>query len=89
MRHVRLKYGCQACEGRAAIAPPPVQFIEKGLPGVGLLVQVITSKYANHLQLNRMERILERSGYRIARSTMCDWGRSVRGPPRADRDQDV
>lgn len=73
LRHVRVKYGCQACEGRVVTAPAPDQVIEKGLPGSGLLAYVMTSKYADHLPLYRLEKIFERHGYPIARSTMCGW----------------
>lgn len=73
LRHVRVKYGCQSCEGRVTTAPTPDQVIEKGLPGSGLLAHVLTSKYADHLPLHRLERIFDRHGYKIARSTMCGW----------------
>jgi hypothetical protein len=49
--------------------------IEKGLAAPGLLTYVIVSKYSDHLPLHRLERILERHGIDIARSTMCDWTR--------------
>lgn len=73
LQHVRIKYACQACEGRVATAPVPDQVIEKGLPGSGLLAHVLTSKYSDHLPLYRLERIFERHGFAIARSTMCGW----------------
>jgi transposase len=47
--------------------------IDKGIPAEGLLAHVITSKYADHLPLNRLEGILERHGIEITVSTMCDW----------------
>lgn len=73
LQHVRIKYACQACESRVAIAPVPEQVIEKGLPGSGLLSHVLTSKYADHLPLYRLEGIFKRHGYPVARSTMCGW----------------
>jgi transposase len=51
----------------------PVAIIDKGLPGPGLLAQIAASKYADHLQLHRLERILGRHGIDLARSTMCGW----------------
>jgi transposase len=54
----------------APMPPPP---IAKGLPGAGLLAYLIVSKYFDHLPLHRLEAILARQGYRVARSTMCDW----------------
>jgi len=49
----------------------------KGLPGPGLLAHVAVSKYEDHLPPNRLERVLERAGLDIARSTVCDWVRHV------------
>ena len=34
---------------------------------------MIVSKHADHLPLHRLEKILQRHGIDIARSTMCDW----------------
>lgn len=53
--------------------PRPAPPIDKGLAGPGLLAYVLTSKYADHLPLYRLEGILARSGVNIARSTMCGW----------------
>lgn len=82
IEHVRLTYACRACEQAAAesgpqivTADPPLSPIEKGLAEPGLLAHVIVSKYSDHLPLHRLERILERHGIDIARSTMCDWMR--------------
>ncbi len=55
------------------IAAMPAQPIERGLPGPGLLAHVITSKYADHLPLNRQEAMLARNGVVLSRSTLCDW----------------
>ncbi len=73
LQHVRVKYGCKPCEGRVAIAAAPDKVIEKGLPGSGLLSYVLTSKYADHLPLHRLESIFKRHGCPVARSTMCGW----------------
>jgi hypothetical protein len=43
------------------------------MAGPGLLAQVITSKYADHLPLYRQEEILARQGLNVTRSTLCDW----------------
>jgi transposase len=82
VEHVRLTYACRACEQAAAesgpqivTADPPMSPIEKGLAEPSLLAHVIVSKYSDHLPLHRLERILERHGIDIARSTMCDWMR--------------
>ena len=68
---VRPKYACKKCEEGVTIADKPRQPIEKGKAGPGLLAHVVTSKYNDHLPLNRQEAIFER----IPRSTQCDWMR--------------
>ena len=73
LEHVCPKYACRLCEGELVRASKPMQPIEKGLPGPGLLAHVITSKYSDHLPLYRLEGIFWRHGLQIARSTMCDW----------------
>jgi transposase len=71
--HVRFKYACKACEGNVVTSAMPVQPIDKGRPGPGLLAQVITAKYADHLPLNRQVDIFARHGVELARQTLCDW----------------
>jgi transposase len=73
--HVRFKYACRACEAHVGIAPVPVQPIEKGLPGPGLLAQVLVGKDADHCPLHRQAGIFQRHGVRISPSTLGDWVR--------------
>lgn len=54
-------------------AVKPAQPIAKGLPGPGLLAHLIVSKYTDHLPLHRLERIYERQGVFLHRSTLSDW----------------
>ncbi len=56
---------------RAAVKPAMPS--AKGLPGPGLLAHPIVSKDLEHLPLHRLERIYERQGLRLHRSTLCDW----------------
>jgi transposase len=70
---VRPKFACELCESNISIAELPARPIDKGLAGPGLLAYILTSKYADHLPLNRLEGIIARSGVDIARSTMCQW----------------
>jgi len=72
-QHVRFKYACPKCHDHVTAAPVPVAVIDKGLPGPGLLAQIVASKYADHLPLHRLERILGRYGVDLARSTLCGW----------------
>ncbi len=71
--HIRPTYVCTHCHDHVTTAAKPEQPIDRGLPGPGLLAHVITSKYADHLPLYRQERILERFGVELSRSTLCDW----------------
>jgi transposase len=73
IEHARTKYACASCQGNVIIAEAPAKPIEKGLAGAGMLAYVATSKFGDHLPLNRLEGIFERQGAHIPRSTMCDW----------------
>jgi len=73
VQHVRIKVACRHCQGHVAVAAKPAQPIEKGLPGPGLLAQVITSKFADHLPLYRQEGIFRRHGVELSRKTLCGW----------------
>ena len=54
-------------------APKPALPFAKGLPGPGLLAHIIVSKSFDHLPLYRQEKIVERQGLVLNRSTTCDW----------------
>ncbi len=73
VEHQQVKYACKCCEGQVALAPKPPQPIDKGLPGPGLLAQIVTDKYQDHLPLHRTEQRFERLGAPLPRSTMGDW----------------
>jgi transposase len=70
--HVRFKYACRKCEGEVSLPDLPPRPVDKGKAGPGFLGFVLTSKYADHLPLNRLEGILERNGIDMNRSTLCD-----------------
>lgn len=71
-RHIRGKWVCQSCE-KIVQAPVAPEVIDKGIPTSGLLAHVLIAKYADHLPLYRQERIFERAGFGIARSTLASW----------------
>jgi transposase len=71
-QHVRGKWVCDHCETLVQ-APVPAQVIDKGVPASGLLAHVLVAKYADHLPLYRQEKIFDRAGLAIARSTLADW----------------
>ncbi len=74
--YIRPKY---ANAERIVIAPLPARLIEKGLPGAGLLTQVIIGKYEDHLPLYRQEKIYrERHGVDLSRQTLCGWWKQPR-----------
>lgn len=71
---VRPKYACRKDPDEGVLtAPKPLQPIDKGLPGAGLLAHVVVSKYADHLPLYRQERMLGRHGVQLTRATLCNW----------------
>jgi Transposase IS66 family/IS66 C-terminal element len=70
---IRRKYACRSCQEHVAIPPKPLQPIDKGVPGPGLLAHVITNKYSYHLPLYRQEDLLAQYGVTIS-------------PPRRTRD---
>ena len=74
--HVRFKYACPCCKNGVKISEMPWQPIEKGMPGAGLLANVLVSKYADHLPLYRQEQIYARQEIDLSRKTMCDWVRA-------------
>ena len=70
---VRFKYAYANGQEGIVLGDLPAQPIEKGIPGPGLLAHVLTSKYADHLPLNRQEAIFKRHGVDISRKTTCGW----------------
>src|SRR2546428_1034916 len=90
--HVRVKYACKACESQVVTGEMPAQPIDKGRPGPGLLAQVVTAKYSDHLPLNRQVAIFARHGVALARQTLCDWvaaAAALLGPVYHDLKQNV
>ncbi len=78
IEHVRIKYACTKCEQNAEnpqimLADKPLQPIDKGMAGPGLLAYIVTSKYSDYLPLYRLETIFERNGLEISRATQSVW----------------
>jgi transposase len=70
--HRRYKYGCRnGCEVK--IASMPAQPIPKGIPGPGLLAEILINKYQDALPLYRQSLRFKRHGIDIPDNTMCDW----------------
>lgn len=79
IRHIRPKYACKACEGveddgpTVKIAPPPAQLIPKSNATEGLLAHIAISKFGDGLPLHRQQKIFDRLGVDISKSTMANW----------------
>jgi transposase len=72
--HARIKYVCRRGEVstiRVAHAQPSP--LAKSNAGASLLAQILVSTFADHLPLNRQERIFGRHGVAISRSTLCEY----------------
>jgi len=72
IRHVRPKLSCAHC-ARVIQLPAPTRPLERALPGVGLLTQVIVAKYADHCPLYRQAAIYRRCGVDLDRATLAQW----------------
>jgi transposase len=71
LRHRRQKYRCR-CNGAVVTAPGPVKLIPGGRYAVEFAVEVATSKYLDHLPLDRQRRIMAREGLEIDTQTLWD-----------------
>jgi transposase len=58
---------------KVLIGELPSRPIEKGIPGTGLLSQIIIDKYTDHLPCYRQIQRYQRLGVNIAASTMSEW----------------
>lgn len=72
IRHLRRPYACRACETVTA-APVDPAVIDGGMVAPGLLAWVATSKYLDHLPLDRLEQIAARQDVTLACSTLAEW----------------
>lgn len=69
----RAKYACKPCGGEVVIAATGDRPIESGLPGYGLLVDVLVRKYTEHMPLHRLRESYRRLGVDLSPSTLSDW----------------
>ena len=72
IQHVREKFSCRACE-KISQPPAPSHPIARGRAGPQLLAQVLFSKYALHLPLNRQSDAYKDEGIDLDVSTLADW----------------
>ena len=71
-RHIYPNY-VNSITGEMVCASRPAAIIDGGYASAGLLSWVVTSKYLDHLPLNRIEQIAAREGVTLSRSTLADW----------------
>jgi transposase len=70
-RYIRPRY--VSAEESFHIAALPARPIEKGIPGPGLLAQIIADKFVYHLPFYRQAQRYERLGMKIPSSTLNGW----------------
>lgn len=70
---LRPKLACNRCEAGIVVPEGPAKVIDRGLPGPGLLAEVVVRKYADHLPLHRLRGIFRRDGVDLPVSTLTDW----------------
>lgn len=74
LKVTRQKCACPHCPSEGVlIAPEPSFAIRYGLPGNGLLAQVMVDKFADRIPLNLQKQRMERLGVSVATSTMSGW----------------
>ena len=71
-KYIRPKYALPQNSG-VLVGELPVRPLEKAMAGEGLLAQIIIDKYVDHLPLHRQMQRFERSGVKLAYSTITDW----------------
>ncbi len=78
-RYIRHKYACPHCAGSVSQGPLPPRPMDKGIPGPGVLADVVASKYAEHMPLYRLQERYRRLGLDFSLSTFCNWVDHVAG----------
>lgn len=71
-RHIYPKYK-NSTTGDIVCALRPARIIDGGYAGNSLLAWVVSSKYLDHLPLNRIEQIALRAGVELPKSTLSEW----------------
>jgi len=68
--HLLEKIACKNCQDGVVMARGPGKVIEGGIPGPGLLAEIIVNKYRDALPLYRQAQRFERHGLDIAKTTI-------------------
>jgi transposase len=86
VRHIQKKYarqpqllesGAAAHEKNIITAPKPPQPIPGGIAGPGLIAEVVTNRFVDHLPFHRQERRFGRHGCSFSRQTTDGWALDV------------
>ena len=86
VRHIQKKYarkpqllesGAAAHEKNIITAPKPPQPIPGGIAGPGLIAEVVTNRFVDHLPYHRQERRFGRHGFSFSRQTTDAWALDV------------
>jgi transposase len=86
VRHIQKKYarkpqllesGAAAHEKNIITAPKPPQPIPGGIAGPGLIAEVVTNRFVDHLPFHRQERRFGRHGCSFSRQTTDAWALDV------------
>lgn len=79
-RTVRPKYACRCLESSVVIAPLPPRLLPQSKLGLGLAVQILLTRFDDHLSFYRLEQIFrERHGVEIPRQQMVQWVEHMAG----------
>lgn len=70
VEHARGRYACSTCKEGVTLAPVPDKLVEKGVAAAGVIAQVVTAKFADHLPLARQVGVYAREGVDLSRSTL-------------------
>lgn len=73
LQHVTLKYKCPCCENNFHAAKREPDPIPKSFASPSLLAYIATAKFVDGLPLYRQERIFDRFGIDLNRTTMARW----------------
>jgi len=71
--HKLEKVACRACGEGVVTAPGPGKIIEGGIPGPGLMANILVDKYRDALPLYRQADRFSRAGFEIPRTTLVGW----------------
>lgn len=78
-KYIRPRYACGRCKDGVTQAPLPAMALLRASADASLLAWIIVSKYADHIPLCRMERIMARTGIDMPRRKTCGWLMEVAG----------